>query len=400
MKLNKDLAILFFIMVVVQLGFGIVLPIMPFYIESFGATASGLGMLMAIFSIMQFISAPVFGGLSDRYGRKGILMLGIFGNGLSLLLFGLSTQLWQLYIYRALAGLLSAATLPTAMAIIGDSTDEKERSAGMGFLGAAMGVGMILGPGIGGWLGSFSTSMPFFFAAALSAVGVVLVLVAMPETLPIEKRAHHTVRISGPSLGMMWKVLFGSLGFIFFLGFLVNFGLASFESVYALYAEHRFAFGPDKVGTILVVVGIVSTLIQGALTGPATRRFGESFIIKSSLIASAVTFVLMILAFDYLTILLATGVFIFSNAMLRPSISSLISKGSEMGQGVAMGIANSYMSLGRIVGPLMAGALFDVQIRLPYLVSAGIMLVIYLMSLYWLRGKELPVVVIQPAIGE
>ena len=147
---RKNTGILFFTMIVVMLGFGIVIPILPFYVESFGAGGAELGFLMATFALMQFFFSPIWGDLSDRYGRKPFLIIGTFGNGLAMLFFGLSTQLWMLFAARALAGILSAATLPTAMAFIGDSTSHADRGKGMGIIGAAMGVGMVIGPGLGG----------------------------------------------------------------------------------------------------------------------------------------------------------------------------------------------------------------------------------------------------------
>ena len=147
---RRSMAILVVTLVVVMLGFGMIIPLIPFYIDAFGASGSELGLLMATFAAMQFFFAPVWGRLSDRHGRKWILMIGILGNALSQLFFGLSTELWMLFASRALTGILSAATLPTAMAYIGDSTSEEDRGGGMGMIGAAMGVGMVLGPGLGG----------------------------------------------------------------------------------------------------------------------------------------------------------------------------------------------------------------------------------------------------------
>jgi len=158
---RRNLIILFYTMVVIMLGFGMVIPILPFYIKSMGASGTALGALMATYAVMQFIFAPVWGSLSDRYGRRPILMVGILGNALAQLIFGLSTHLWMLFAARTLAGILSSATLPTAMAFIGDSTSERDRGGGMGMMGAAMGVGMLLGPGIAGFLATRWLALPF-----------------------------------------------------------------------------------------------------------------------------------------------------------------------------------------------------------------------------------------------
>jgi len=182
---RRNITILFFTLVVVMLGFGMVIPVMPFYVDSIGGSGSTMGLLMATYAVMQFIFAPMWGSLSDRYGRKPVLVVGVLGNAIAQVLFGLSTSLGMLFVARALAGILSSATLPTAMAFISDSTSEKERSGGMGLLGAAMGVGMILGPGISGVLAKTSLALPFFLAAALSLLALILVILVLPESLPV-----------------------------------------------------------------------------------------------------------------------------------------------------------------------------------------------------------------------
>lgn len=388
MNNRKNLAILFFTLVVMMIGFGVIIPIMPFYVESFGASGSELGMLMAIFSIMQFLFAPFWGRLSDQVGRKKVLVIGLLGNTLSQLLFGLSTSLWMLFASRALSGILSSATLPVAMAFISDSTDHKSRGGGMGMIGAAMGVGMILGPGLGGWVSEDSISLPFFIAAGLSAIALLLIVVILPESLPPERRVHGRKLMQGPQFATLWRALFGPLGFLLFLSFLVHFALANFESIFGLYAEHRFDYGPQQVGTIMTVMGLSSAVVQGVLTGPVTRRWGDLPVIKVSLIASAVGSALLLLAFDHSTILLTVGFFVTANAFLRPAITSFVSKQTDEEQGKNMGLVNSYMSLGRVVGPLWAGSMFDLNITLPYLSAGVVLLVSYLLSLRLLHFGE------------
>lgn len=377
---RKNLTILFFTLVVVMLGFGMVIPIMPFYIKEFGASGSALGALMAVYAVMQFIFAPIWGGLSDRYGRKPILLIGIFGNAIAQLLFGLSTALWMLFAARILAGMLSSATLPTAMAYIGDSTSERERGGAMGILGAAMGIGMVIGPGIAGLLAGQSLfglqplSTPFFFASGLSLLAMLLILLILPESLPILQRKDDGGKLRGPQLGEMWQALTSPIGSLLVLAFLVSFGLTIFEGVFGLYALERFGYGPGQVGGLLTFIGLLSAIAQGALTGPLTRRFGEKWVIKVSLLASAFGFPLMLLAEKLWLILVTTGFFILSNALLRPAVSSLTSKQATGGQGVAMGLNNAFMSIGRSLGPLLGGGLFDISIRLPYLVGGLVML--------------------------
>jgi len=385
-----NIAILFFTLVVVMLGFGIVIPILPFYIDAFGASGSSLGLLMATFAVMQFVCAPFWGDLSDRYGRKPILIIGVVGNGLAHLLFGLSTQLWMLFAARTLAGVLSSATMPTAMAYISDSTSYDERGGGMGILSAAMGVGVIFGPGIGGWLATRSLSVPFFLAAALSFFALLPIVAALPESLPEEKRTHHAPGLHSPKFHSLGHALFGPVGVLFLLALLMRFGLTSFEGIFGLYALKLYGYGPERVGTIVVVIGIISATMQGVLTGPLSRRWGEAAIIKVSLFVSAIAFLLMLQAGTFTEVLLTVSFFIVGNSLLRPAISSLISKRATIAQGKAMGLNNSFMSLGRIFGPVCAGFLFDVKISYPYLSGALAMLIGFLGSLLWLEqtGKN------------
>ncbi|MHB8133844.1 MAG: MFS transporter [Anaerolineaceae bacterium] len=384
MNNRKNLIILFFTLVVVMMGFGIIIPILPFYVESFGGGGLGLGMLMAIFSVMQFIFAPIWGALSDRYGRKPIILIGALGNALSLLMFGFSTQLWMMYVARALGGILSSATLPTAMAYIGDTTDEQNRGGGMGVVGAAMGMGLVLGPGLGGTLAKTSLSTPFFFAAALSLVAVLLIFIFVPESLEKSKRDPSSA-IKLPKISILIRELRGPLGFMFLLAFIVMFALTNFEGIFGLYAQYRFDFNAAQVGLVMTIVGLVSTVAQGLLTGPTTKRFGERNVIKISLIASSLGFFLMILAKTTIPIYLTVGFFVLSNAMLRPAIQSIISKEAKSGQGIAMGLTNSYMSLGRIVGPIWAGTMIDINVIFPYLSGAIVFLFLFIAALIWMK---------------
>lgn len=384
---RRNLVILFFTLVVVMMGFGMVIPIMPFYIDSMGASGRDLGLLMATFGLMQFIFAPVWGSLSDRFGRKIFLVIGVVGNGVAMLFFGLSTQLWMLFASRALSGILSSATLPTAMAYIGDSTSEDDRGGGMGVVGAAMGMGMVIGPGIGGWLAGTSLSMPFFFAAGLSAVALIFILLALPESLPQEKRVASSGGIQGPQFRQMWSALFSPIGILLLMAFILSFGLTNFESVFGLFSLERHGYGPQRVGTILTVIGTASALMQGVLTGPLTKRWGDVLLLRLSLIGSAIGFLLMLLANNYATVLITVSVFVLSNSLLRPVVSSLTSKRYTEGQGIAMGLNNAFMSLGRIAGPIWAGSLFDVNFNYPYISGSAVMLIGFFISLVWL-SKE------------
>ena len=389
MQNKRNLVILFITLVIMMMGFGIIIPILPDLVVKFGGSGVAMGILMAIFSAMQFLFSPMWGSLSDRFGRKPILMMGVFGNAISMLALGLSTQLWMLFAARGLAGILSSATLPTAMAYISDSTDEKSRGGGMGVIGAAMGLGMILGPGAGGALSGISLQAPFYFAAGLSLLAMVAIWFFLPESLADGER-ETSLSLQGPQLRAMWESLFGPIAFLFIAAFMISFAMTNFEGIYAYYAKDRYGYGPETIGYILTAIGVVSVIAQGALTGIATRRFGEVNVIKVSLIASVVGFLVMLLANNLTTVILTASFFVLANAMLRPAVSSLISQRTTQGQGIAMGLNNAYMSLGRVIGPLWAGAVIDINMFYPFITGAAIMLLGFIASLIYLREESSP----------
>jgi len=384
---RRSLLLLFLTLVVVMMGFGMVIPLLGFYVDHFGAGGWALGLLMSSYAVMQFIFSPIWGSLSDRYGRKPILALGILGNALAQLLFGMATQLWMLFAARILAGILSSATLPTTLAYIGDVTSEDERGGGMGVLGAAMGIGMVIGPGLGGLLAAESLSTPFFLAAALSLAAFLLLLAFLPESLhPDQRKAGVLLR--GPQWREMGQALLGPLGAPLLLAGIMSFGLTNFEGVFSLYALQRYGYGPERVGFILMLIGLTSAVMQGGLTGILSRSVGEVWILRGSLLTSGLGFLAMTRAQRYTEVILATLFFVLGNALLRPALASLISKRTTSGQGMAMGLNNAFMSLGRILGPAWAGAAFDWGIQIPYYSGAIIMGFGLLISLRWMEPRQ------------
>jgi len=235
-------------------------------------------------------------------------------------------------------------------------------------------------------MGGSSLALPFFIAAGSSLLALLLAALWLPESLPVEVR-QRAGKVRTIDLGALWRALFGPIGLLMFLLFLVSFGLANFESIFGLYAAQELDYGPEQVGTILAVVGLVSTLGKAVLIGPLTRRWGEAPIIKVSLAASAAGFVILLLAVTYPGVLLATGIFILSKTLLRTVIISLASKRATVGQGTTMGLSNSFMNLGRIVGPIWAGFIFDVNVNYPYLSGAAIMFVGFVVSLIWVSQR-------------
>jgi DHA1 family multidrug resistance protein-like MFS transporter len=385
---KRNLYILTFVLFVVMLGYGIIIPILPFYIESMGAGGMELGLLVASYAVMRLICGPIWGGLSDRVGRKPVLLVGILGYAVTMVWFGLANTLWMLFAARILSGVLSSATAPTTMAFIGDSTPEDERGGGMGMLGAAGGVGTIIGPVLGGFLADESFSTPFFLAAGLSVVSLVLAAIFLPESLPVEARQTNQGQEKLIELKGWGRAINSPIGALLLLTFISTCGLMIFANVFGLYALEKFDFGPDDVGVMMMVLGLVSALAQGLLAGPVTKKWGDGTVIKGGLLATALGFGLMLLANTYLTILLATAFFALTVALQIPALTSLTSRRATVPQGIAMGLSNSFVSLGRIVGPVLGGTILDINLSLPYLCGAAVMLIGFAGSLFWIRTER------------
>jgi len=384
---KRNLYILTFVLFVMMLGYGIVIPIFPFYIESMGAGGTELGLLTASYAIMRLIFGPIWGGLSDRFGRKPILLIGILGYIITMVWFGLANTLWMLFAARILSGILSSATAPTTMAYIGDSSPEDERGGGMGLLGAAGGVGTIVGPAMGGFLASASLSIPFFIAAGMALLSLILAIIFLPESHPVQERTEKKEAII--DLRAWWQAIFSPIGSLFLLTFISTCGLMIFANVFGLYGLQRFDYGPEEVGIIMMVLGLVAALTQGLLAGPATKKWGDELVIRIGLLGTAVGFGLMLLAGTFVTVLLATAFFGITVSIQSPALLSLTSRRATVPQGIAMGLSNSFVSLGRIVGPILGGVMLDISLNLPYLCGAGFMLLGFLFSMLWIRSATL-----------
>lgn len=366
---------LFLIMFVNMIGFGIIMPILPFYAERMGASATHLGLLFSVYSVMQFFFAPLWGRLSDRIGRKPVIVAGLAGFSLSFFLFGLSTQLWMLYAARILGGVLSSAALPTVMAYVADTTDHEHRGGAMGRISAAMGLGMTFGPVLGGFLGELGPTVPFFFAAGTGAMICLFAAFFLPESLSVAVRAAAR---TGPrpraGLQGMAQALAGPVGFVLVLAFLSNFASSNLQGTFALFSEAQFGAGKSELGILFGVMGSAMAAAQGFLIGPLIRRWGEQRTIQLGLLCNGGGYVGFLFASNIWTLLPCMILMGLGFAAMMPSVNSWVSKqGDPQQQGMNMGIVNAFSSLGRVFGPLVGGLIFDfVGPEWPYIVGACI----------------------------
>ena len=374
---NRQIAILFAGLFVVMLGFGIIIPILPMYAKALGASAFHLGAIMATFSIFQFVFAPIWGTVSDRIGRKPVLMLGLVGYMGSHVVNGLANSVAMLFLARAIGGILSSAVLPTALAYISDVTGDRERGAGMGVMGAAMGAGTIFGPSLGGFAAHFTSSfrMPFFLAAGLVFLLIPLAWRFLPETHPEERRVAGKPVAPHDRVRELIAALRSELAVYFLAALLISFAAANMEGILGYYALDRFGCGAREMGIIFTIIGVVSVVMQGVLVGPSINRFGEDRLILASMLTTALGFVLLTRAWSFPSLTALVTFNMIGGAFLRPSISSIVSKRTPTGQGATMGVVGSFDSLGRIAGPLLAGWLYQYSMNLPYYVGAAVTMV-------------------------
>ncbi|MGE5377679.1 MAG: MFS transporter [Bacteroidota bacterium] len=383
---RRNLSILSFTLLVVMLGYSMAMPLLPFYIERFGVGGTELGWLMSTYSLMQLICAPIWGSVSDRYGRKPILAIGVLGYTVTLFLFGLATNFTMLFLARTLSGILSSATQPTAMAYIGESTGQQEKSKGMGQLGAMVGLGVILGPLFGGLLSSKALSLPFFIGSGLAFMAFLLVIFLLPESRTASSSTGQPDAGSATSkrsgvLDIYLRMLRGPAGILLLLAFIMSFGMTNFQGMIGLYVIDKFAFNTKQVGAIWMVMGGVLILGQGVLVGPLSKKFGDLTLIRIGLLGGAVGFVLVALAADYITTLVALGFFILALALIGPALNSCISSFAGEHQGSVMGLNSASTSLGRVVGPLWGGYIYDVNINFPFFSGAATFLLGLLVSM-------------------
>jgi multidrug resistance protein len=383
----SPLVIIFITVFIDLLGFGIIIPLLPFYAQTFGASALVIGLLSTSFSLMQFIFAPIWGRLSDIFGRRPIILAGLLGSAVSYLAFGLAASLPMLFAARILAG-IAGANIPTAQAFIADSTGPENRAKGMGLVGAAFGLGFIFGPAIGGFLSHWGYSAPAYFAATLSLANFSAAVFFLPESLPADKRGARIRSGRVEAFRRAWSR--PKLALVLAVSFLVMTAFASFESMFALFVESRFAFGATTIGYLFAWVGVVLALVQGVLVGRVVPRIGEHRLVPAAILMMVVALAGVAAAPSVAILLAAIGLLAMGMGFNSPSMLSVVSRLADPAdQGSTLGVSQSLASLARIVGPLWGGLVFDrFGHSVPFYTSSALMLAACGLSVLVFRGFE------------
>ena len=382
----SPLVVIFITVFIDLLGFGIIIPLLPFYAESFGASALTIGLLGTSFSLMQFLFSPIWGRWSDRIGRKPIILVGLLGSCVSYLTLALAPSLALIFVARLIGG-IAGANIPTAQAYIADVTTPENRARGMGMVGAAFGLGFIFGPAIGGMLSRFGPSAPMWVASALCFANFVAAWMLLPESRHVDDRSKGLGRLEAfrHALGRPALLLVLALYFIVTLAF------SGFEATFALFSEAKFGFNASTIGFVFAFIGVVLATVQGVLVGKAVKRVGERQLIPLAIFAIALGLGLVPFAWSVPTLLGALFVLSLGMGFNNPSLSSMVSRLTDANdQGGILGLASSLSSLGRVVGPAWGGYLYGAYgMRTPYISAAALMLIAFTVSLIGLRNVRI-----------
>jgi multidrug resistance protein len=382
----SPLIIIFITVFIDLLGFGIIVPLLPFYAESYGASAFAVGLLGTVYSLMQFIVAPLCGRWSDRVGRRPVILYGLLASAVAYLALGFANSLAMIFAARVLGG-IAGGNIPTAQAYIADVTTPENRAKGMGLVGAAFGLGFIFGPAIGGILTRFGHSTPMWFAAALCCGNFVAALFLLPESrhgerdrvtpgrLDLARRANRH-----PGLILLLAVFF-----------LVSTAFSGFEATFALFTERRFGFTAETIGYIFAFIGVVLAPVNGLLVGRVVPLLGERRIIPAAIGAIGLGLLLIPAAYTVPGLFAVCGAIAIGMGFNNPALTSAVSRLSDPSeQGGMLGLAQSLAALGRIAGPAWGGFLFErLGPTTPYVSAASIMFCALLLAVAGVRRSHL-----------
>lgn len=367
------------------LGIGLVIPVLPTLMNELGINGSIVGYMVAAFAITQLLISPIAGRMVDRFGRKIMIVLGLFIFGLSEFLFGLGKSIEILFISRMLGGVSAAFIMPAITAFIADITTMAQRPKALGFMSAAISTGFIVGPGIGGFLAEIGTRVPFFAAGILGTLAAILSILFLKEP---DRASDDTD--AAPSIFGSFKRILSPLYFIAFsLIFVLSFGLAAFESLFSLFVDHKFGFTPADIAIIITGSGIVGAIAQLALFNWLTQKMGEIKLIRYSLALSAILTFAMTMVESYASILFVTFFIFVGFDLIRPAVTSYLSKIAGNEQGFVGGMNSMFTSLGNVFGPIIGGILFDINLNYPYYFATIVLVLGVVLALFWKKPKHI-----------
>ncbi len=370
------------------LGIGLVIPVMPTLMHELHISGSIMGYLVAMFALFQLIASPIAGKWVDRYGRKKMIIIGLIIFGVSEFIFGVGESVSVLFFSRALGGISAAFIMPAVTAFLADITTKNERSKALGYMSAAINTGFIVGPGIGGFLAEVHTRLPFFVAAFFGIAAAILSFLLLKEPDRVKhEEFQQTVEIDKKDTA---KKIFQPLYFIpFILILIASFGLAAFESLVSLFVDVKFAFTPKDIAIVVMGGGLLGAIAQLFLFDRMARKFGEITVVLYCLILSAALTFIMTMVQSYLAVVLTTFMLFVGFDLFRPAITTYLSRIAGNEQGFVGGMNSMFTSIGNIFGPILGGALFDVNVNYPYYFATVVLILGIFIAVYWLKNPQL-----------
>ncbi|MCW4388272.1 MFS transporter [Limosilactobacillus oris] len=368
-EVKRIIAVVIFCEFLICLGMSLIFPVMPFIKNEYHFSAFDMGVMSSLFAFVQFIASPIVGRISDKTGRKPMLVWGLLVFSIAEFVFALSQRLWLFDLSRAVDGLSAAMFVPTSMALAADLTSVKDRAKVIGWLSAAFSGGLILGPGLGGILANISYKFPFWVAGILGIISTVVAVILLPKDSD-ERFKSSTKNPEDALLEGGWaqvkSLLTPVMTTLFLMIFIMAFGLAGFESIYSLYVNEVHHFDLQSIALVLTLNGIISLILQVFLFDRMVQWWGEVRVIRYCFFASAIGTAFVIYDHSHWQLIVATLVVFEAFDMLRPAITTLLTKMSKNNQGLLNGVNMSLTSVGNIIGPLISGALLDINYQYPY----------------------------------
>lgn len=379
---RKKIIILMINMFIAIGSFGIIIPILPAYLASINQGGTAAGLMIAIFAGAQLIFSPIAGKWTDQFGRRKMIIYGLVGLTLSMFIFYAVNSIWLLYASRIIGGIGAALLIPAIFAYVADITTFDQRAKGNSLVSAAMSLGIVVGPGIGGFLADFGLKFPFLISALVSLSAVVFSIFVLKES----ETAQVTQSMDAKTETMLRKIAL-SLKKPYFIPLIItlvmSFGLMAYESVIGLYLDNQFNSTPKDIAVMVTATGIVSVIVQLFVVDRIVQRYGEVNVLNIFISVAAIGFLLSLFASSYLIFFLISLIIFLSTSILRPVLNTLISKMAGNEQGFAMGMNNAYMSIGNVLGPTLAGLMYDVHITYPFMLGLILLFITLMITMAW-----------------
>ncbi len=388
---NWSLGLVLFNLFIAYVGIGLVVPVMPSFAHELNLSGEVVGYLISAFAFAQLLASPITGVWVDTFGRKKMIVFGLFLFAFSELMFGLGNQVWILFLSRVLGGISDAFIMPAVISYIADRTSLKDRARVLGYQAAAISGGFIIGPGLGGFIAELGIRAPFFFAAGFAGIAAVISLFVLEESLTKEQMAKNKAqKVSVSFIGEI-KKSFRSIYFVpLLIVFVLSFGLAAYEMMFSLFVDAKFGFTAKDIAVIITVGSVFGVVAQIAFFEKLVDKFGEKNMIQTTLVTAALFIFATVFINSYWGIMVVSSIVFFACDLLRPAVTTLLSKMADEDQGFVAGMNSTYTSLGIIVGPAVGGILFDWNINFPYMFAAVVLCAAFALFVYWKNKLRAP----------